>query len=289
MIKCDKCSKRAIIFQKYSGMHLCRDHFQKDVHRKVRETLRQTKIFGRGAKIAIAMDGGENSSVLLYILKDLFSRRRDIEFAAVLIDEGISGYRSNTLSSAKSLADRLDVPYFIRNFKDAFGITADQMASQNRGHPPCLFCRAMKDALLNRIALEIGAGVLATGHSLDHEAGMIFQCYLRGDIGQLFKIKTDQSREELIARIKPLMRVPQREISLYSRDHGLCSLQAHTCLYSGDAMKRETTRALNDFEHKHPGTKYSLLRSMERVIDLLPENADQKRAVKAKPLSGGGD
>ena len=51
-------------------------------------------------------------------------------------------------------------------------------------------------------------------------------------------------------------------------------------------MKRVTTKALGDFEHRHPGTKYSLMRSMERVIDLLPENADQKHEVKAKPLSG---
>lgn len=293
MIRCDKCSNRTIIFQRYSGMRLCRDHFSQDVHRKVRENLRQTKIFGGGAKIAVALDGDQNSSVLLYILRDLFSRRRDIEIAAVLIDEGISGYRSNTLSSAKSFADRMEVPYSISNFKDAFGITLDQMACQmafqNHGPSTCMFCRSMRDALLNRTALEIGAGVLATGHSLDHETRMIFQCYLLGDIDRLFKMKNDQPREGLMARIKPLVRIPQREISLYSRTHGLCSLKPPYCPYSEDAMKRETTKTLNDFERRHPGTKYSLLRSMERVVDLLPENADQSSAVKAKPLSGGGD
>jgi uncharacterized protein (TIGR00269 family) len=293
MFRCDKCNKRAIISQRYSGMHLCRDHFHQDVHRKVRETLRQTKIFGRGARIAVAMGGDRNSAVLLYIVKDLFSRRRDIEFAAVLIDEGLSGYSFNRLRCAKDLADRLDVPYFVRSFKDVFGITADQMASQlafqNHGLSICMFCRGMRDALLNRTALEMGADALAIGHGLDHEAQIIFQCYLRGDMGQLFKIKTDQSREGLIARIKPLMRIPQREISLYFRTQGLCSLQTHNCPFSGDVTKRVMAKALIDFEHRHPGTKYSLLRSMERVIDLLPENVDQEREVKAKPLSGGKD
>jgi hypothetical protein len=85
------------------------------------------------------------------------------------------------------------------------------------------------------------------------------------------------------------MRIPQREISFYSRTQGLCSLLTHNCSYSGGVKKRVITKALSDFEHRHPGTKYSLLRSMERVIDLLPENADQKREVKAKPLSGGED
>jgi len=293
MFRCDKCNKRAIISQRYSGMHLCRDHFHQDVHRKVRETLRQNKIFGRGAKVAVAMGGDKNSAVLLYILKDLFSRRRDIEFTAILIDQGLSGYSYNRLRCSKDLVDRLDVPYSVRSFKDAFGITADQMASQlafrNHGLSICMFCRGMRDALLNRTALEMGADVLAIGHGLDHEAQIIFQCYLRGDMGRLFKIKTDQSREGLIARIKPLMRIPEREISLYSRTQGLCSLLTHNCSYSGGVKKRVITKALSDFEHRHPGTKYSLLRSMERVIDLLPESADQKREVKAKPLSGGED
>ena len=280
MFRCDKCNKRAIISQRYSGMHLCRDHFHQDVHRKVRETLRQTKIFAKGAKVAVAMGGDKNSAVLLYILKDLFSGRRDIEFTAILIDQGLSGYSYNRLRCAKDLVDRLVVPYSVRSFKNAYGITADQMASQlafrNHGLSICMFCRGMRDAILNRTALEMGADVLATGHSLDDEAQMIFQCYLRGDIAQLFKIKADQSREGLIARIEPLMRIPEREISLYSRTQGLCSLQIHNCPYSGGVMKRVTTKALSDFEHIHPGTKYSLLRSMERVIDLLPENAEQK-------------
>jgi uncharacterized protein (TIGR00269 family) len=289
MIKCDKCSNRAIIFQKYSGMHLCRDHFDQDVNRKVRETLRQTKIFGRGAKIAIALSGDKDSSVLLYILKNLFAKRRDIEIIAILIDEGLSGYRPETLEGSKNLADRLEVPYIVRSFKDAFGVTADQIASQNRPQTPCMFCRVMRRALLNRTALDIRASVLATGQNLDDEAQTIMISYLRGDTDQLFRLQTKRLNVGLISRIKPLMRVPQRETALYAISHGLCLPDSGSCPYLGDLMSREVKKALNDFEQRHPGTKYSLLRSMERIVDLQPEMRIMEEAVKAKPLSGGED
>jgi uncharacterized protein (TIGR00269 family) len=279
MIKCDKCSNRAIIFQKYSGMHLCRDHFDQDVNRKVRETLRQTKIFGRGAKIAMALSGDKDSSVLLYILKNLFAKRRDIEIIAILIDEGLSGYRPETLEGSKNLADRLEVPYIVRSFKDAFGVTADQIASQNRPQTPCMFCRVMRRALLNRTALDIRASVLATGQNLDDEAQTIMISYLRGDTDQLFRLQTKRLNVGLISRIKPLMRVPQRETALYAISHGLRSLDCSSCPHLGDPMRREVKLALNDFEQRHPGTKYSLLRSRERIVDLQPEMQTLEEAV----------
>ncbi len=58
MIRCDKCQSSAIIYQKYSGKRLCQAHFDEDVFRKVRESLRQTGIFGRGARVALDLDGG---------------------------------------------------------------------------------------------------------------------------------------------------------------------------------------------------------------------------------------
>lgn len=53
MTKCDKCQSSAIIYQKYSGMRLCQAHFDQDVHRKIRESLRQTGLFGRGVRVAL--------------------------------------------------------------------------------------------------------------------------------------------------------------------------------------------------------------------------------------------
>ncbi|MFQ6063498.1 MAG: tRNA lysidine(34) synthetase TilS, partial [Methanosarcinales archaeon] len=35
-MKCTKCNNNAIIYQKYSGVHLCKEHFIYDVERKIK-------------------------------------------------------------------------------------------------------------------------------------------------------------------------------------------------------------------------------------------------------------
>ncbi|MHC1585912.1 MAG: TIGR00269 family protein, partial [Candidatus Syntropharchaeia archaeon] len=71
-MKCGKCEKEAIIYQRYSGMHLCSYHFKEDVERKVKRNIRKYSMIGKGEKIAVALSGGKDSSVLLYVLKRIF-------------------------------------------------------------------------------------------------------------------------------------------------------------------------------------------------------------------------
>ncbi|MCJ7443098.1 MAG: TIGR00269 family protein, partial [Methanotrichaceae archaeon] len=269
---CDKCRSESIIFQKYSGMHLCHTHFEGDVHRKIRETLRETKIFAPKAKVAIALNGGKDSSTLLYVLNHLFSYQKDIQLIAILIDEGIKSYRPNTLAEAKSLAERLDVPYVVKSFQEAFGVATDEIASMERGPAPCNFCGVLRKNLLNQTARELGADALATGHNLDDEAQTILLNYLRGDIDRLFRLQPPRSQPGMVPWIKPLRRLPEREVALYAIIHKLFNYDSGSCPYIQDAMSLEAKNLLNDFEDKHPGTKYSLLRSFKRIIDMLPDS-----------------
>jgi uncharacterized protein (TIGR00269 family) len=267
-MKCDKCNDRSIIFQRYSGMHLCYSHFEGDVNRKVREVLRKSNLFGKGAKLVVALDGCKNSSVQLYILKNLFASRRDLEITAILIDEGISDYRSNSLANARSLSDHLGVPHVTRSYKDYFQITVDEMASEDISKSLCTFCRSMKMALLNRTALEVGATVLASGQTLDDEAETIMKCYLQGDIEDIFRIFPKRPPRGMVHVVKPLSRVPKKEVSLYAVTHELVNNKSSYCPYIGQPIWREVKGMLCDFEGKHPGTNYSLLRSGERISDL---------------------
>ncbi len=278
MMECDKCRAGAVIRQRYSGMRLCKAHFRDDVHRKIRESIRETGIFARKARVAVALSGGKDSSVLLYALKDLFSKRKDIELIAIMIDEGIEGYRSERLGFAKSLVKRLDIPYVIRSVVDVFGMTTDYIASrehQAHGLSPCSYCRTVKDGLLNRAARELNADALATGHNLDDEAVSVLLSYLRGDIDGLFLLSQRMSPPGIVRRIKPLRRVPEEEIALYAALYGISSFE-ETCPHTGDAMRMEVRGSLNDFEAGHPGTKYSMLRSLDRILDLRPESISQQ-------------
>ena len=40
MIRCDRCGKRAIIFTRYSGLHLCENHFDEFFMKRVKREIR---------------------------------------------------------------------------------------------------------------------------------------------------------------------------------------------------------------------------------------------------------
>ncbi|NPV61309.1 MAG: TIGR00269 family protein [Methanotrichaceae archaeon] len=270
MIKCDKCQARAIIYQKYSGMHLCPTHFEADLLRKVRESLRETKIFAKGARVAVALSGGKDSATALYCLKKIFARRRDVEILALMIDEGIEGYRPHTLEWGRKIADRLEVPLVVKSFREEFGITTDQVAVSRRAQAPCSFCGVMRKTLLNRTAREMGADALATGHNLDDEAQTVLLNYLRGDVERLFRLRPGRVLPGMVPRIKPLRKVPEKESATFALTHDLFPRDCGSCPYVDEAMRLEVKTMLNDFERSHPGTKYSLLRGLDRVLEMRP-------------------
>jgi uncharacterized protein (TIGR00269 family) len=263
MTKCDKCGSMAIAFQKYSGAHLCRDHFDHDLHRKVRESLREAHALGHCASVAVALDGSKGSAALLHSMKALFAHRMDLEFRAFFIDEGIEGYRDQ--SEARDLAAMQKVPFQVLSFKDAFGLTVDQVATQNVSSSTCAVCRAMKASLLHRAAREMGADLLATGECLDHEARAVMLNYLRGDMDGLQIL-----RPGLKDRASPLRRVPEDEVALYCDIHGLPS-RSGPCPYAREEIDLEVGRALDEFEAAHPGTKYSLLKGLDLLTYIKPD------------------
>jgi len=272
MIPCDKCKARSVIYQKYSGKHLCARHFEDDVHRKVKGVLRPYRLFGKPCRIAVAVSGGKDSTSLLHILHSLFSYREGVELIAISIDEGIEGYRHETIEAARLVSKRLDVPHVVRKFEDVFETTTDEMASQGHSKGPCSFCGVLRKNLLNRTARELGADALATGHNLDDESQTVMLNYLKGDVGRLYRLRPRRALEGMVPRIKPLRRVPEKEVAIYAILHNL-PMDFSSCPYITRAIRQEVKEMLNEFEANHPGTKYSIMRGFDKILELQAPNA----------------
>ena len=249
MTKCDKCPSCAIIYQRYSGMHLCREHFEEDVHRKIREALRKTGLFGRDARIAVGLDGSGKSATLAFVLKNLFIRRKDIDLLAVIIDEGKK--TSPTADQARHVAEQLSLPYIVKGLP----LLPDH-------EPPRIIHSTRKRELLFCTAEENGAGILATGETLDDEALEIFIGYLQGNADAVARESSDQE-EQRAAWIKPLRRIPEKEVRLYAirRDLGF---ENAAKLCNTDTLRGVAKGLLGGFDRRHPGTNYSLLRGLEK-------------------------
>ncbi|MHC1635457.1 MAG: TIGR00269 family protein [Candidatus Methanospirareceae archaeon] len=274
-MKCDKCKNRAIIFQRYSGMHLCERHFVEDVERKVKRAMRKYMMVERNDRIAVALSGGKDSTVLLYLLKKIFSPRKDIKLFAITVDEGIKGYRGATISLARKITGELGIDHYIFSFKNEYGIELDDVIV-GKEQAPCTFCGVLRKSILNRAARDLSATKVATGHDLDDEAQSVMMNYLKGDIGRLIRFMPSRVQEGFIPRIKPLRDVPEKEVTLYGIIKGLYTdLNLRECPYAHLSLRSHIRKVLNELEDKHPGIKYSLLRGFEKIIELVRANYPQ--------------
>ncbi|RZN16220.1 MAG: TIGR00269 family protein [Methanosarcinales archaeon] len=266
-MKCDKCNREAVIFQKYSSAHLCKDHFIEDVERKIKRDIRKYRMVEKGDTIAIALSGGKDSSALLCILHRLFNNRQDIHLVAISIDEGIHGYRGKILKRARYLTKKLEVPHVIKSFEDAFGDSLDSMLTDVKA---CSLCGVLRKNLLNKTARENRATKLGLGHNLDDETQTILMNYLRADISRMMRMIPNNRQPGLVPRIKPLRSIPEKEIALYTYLHDL-PLDVDRCPYAPDALRNDVRSLLNDYETAHPGTKYALLKGFEKIIESLKQ------------------
>ncbi len=284
-MKCQRCGKSAVIFQKYSNAHLCKAHFIQDVERKIKRDIRKFKMVEKGDRIAVALSGGKDSTALLYILHKIFGNREDIELMAVTIDEGIRGYREHTLKLASNLTAELGIKHITSSFADGFGITLDDLIKKKE-HAPCTLCGVLRKNLLNKAAREVGADKLAVGHNLDDEAQTILMNYLRGDVERLRRT-TGTVQPGMILRIKPLRSIPEKEVALYGFLNAL-PVSTDECPYAGKALRNEIREMINNYEVKHPGTKYSLLGGFDSISSALRTPCTKPTQCKScgEPSSG---
>jgi uncharacterized protein (TIGR00269 family) len=244
-------------------MHLCREHFEADVHRKIREELRKTGLFGPGSRIALGLDGGRKSAMLAFVLKNLFIARKNIELLAVIIDEGKKS--CPTAKQAADVAKQLDIAYTI--------VSLPLLQDQKTPHT---VRPVRKMELLLLAAEENQAAILATSETLDDEARDIFMSLLQGDADAVIS-GASLREEQTVAWIKPLRRIPEKEVRLYALGRHLGFDDADE-MPDAIALRREAKRLLCDFDRRHPGTNYSLLRGLEKVRHM-------KELTRAKPLS----
>ncbi|MGN0316913.1 MAG: tRNA 2-thiouridine(34) synthase MnmA [Lachnospira sp.] len=126
-----------------------------------------------GKTVVVGMSGGVDSSVAAYLLKkqgyDVIGVTMQIwqDENVEASDNGCCGI--SAVDDARRVAEQLDIPYYVMNFKKEFKTNViDYFVDEythGRTPNPCIACnRYVKwESLLQR-SLEIGADYIATGH-----------------------------------------------------------------------------------------------------------------------------
>ena len=269
MKSCDKCGKSAVTFIRYSGNHLCARHFNEFFERRVKKEIRRQCTLKKGEVLTIAVSGGKDSVVAMHILHRILKERKDIKIHAISVDEGIDGYRPQSLKIAEKGSVTLDVLHHNVSFKEVVGATMDEIACLPIKTTPCSFCGVFRRKCLNMKAKEIGASKLATGLNLDDTAQSILMNFARGDVAKLARLGPHKGIQEgLIPRIQPLRLIPEKESYLYAM---LNDLEFHdgVCPYSQWALRGRFRDIINNLEKDTPGTRHALLKTYDSIAPLL--------------------
>jgi uncharacterized protein (TIGR00269 family) len=214
-------------------------------------------------RIAVALSGGKDSTALLILLNRLLPALPDVQLIAITIDEGITGYREETIRSAERLTRHLGIEHHCISFTDLFGDSLDTFL-KGRETQACSICGILRKKALVVGAREAGSTKLATGHNLDDEAQSVLMNVFRSDLPRLVRNSGADSSGNFIPRIKPLSLISEKEIAMYLMLNDAWS-ELPECPYTHYALRREVRSMLSGFEYKHPGTMLHLMESKKKI------------------------
>jgi uncharacterized protein (TIGR00269 family) len=272
---CLKCNRRAKVLLPYGPQKFCGKHFVELIEKRFRKTVRRYSLIKPSERIVVAVSGGKDSLTALYLTKKFFGKSNKI--TALLIDEGIRGYRDKALKLASKNCDEWNIPYRLVKFKDEFGFTMSSIykkikkAKVNLGSP-CAFCGTLRRTIMNRYAKRLRADKLITGHNLDDELQSILMNACDNDLARFLRcgpVSGIKSFKQFVQRIKPLCEIPENEIMLYADYVGIEHYSGYCCPFRSEAKRNAYRRIINSLEEQYPGTKFSLWNFYMQIKPLL--------------------
>ena len=268
---CRNCDTKPVILLTNNKKGLCKSCFFRYFERKVNKTINDFKLINKGEKIGVAISGGKDSLTLLYILNKLKEKKR-FKIEALLIDEGIKGYRDLSMKDAEKFCRDLKIKLNIVSYKKEFGYTLDQLIKKLK-MKPCSICGVFRRYLLNKYSRKLKFDKLATGHNLDDEVQTILMNQFRNNpevsarLGPITGIEDDK---KFVRRIKPLYMLTEKETTTYAYLKNF-NLKFCECSYNTEAYRISVREIVNKMEEKYPGTKHSILKSFLEILPLLKE------------------
>lgn len=169
---CQSCHHaRALILRPKNHTKLCRPCFLSAFELEIHHTITSHALFRRGERIAIGASGGKDSTVLASVLKTL-NERHDygIELVLLSVDEGITGYRDDSLATVRRNALQYGLDLEVVGYRELYGWTMDEVVRQVGKKGNCTYCGVFRRQALDRGAGRLGVRHVVTGHNADDVA-----------------------------------------------------------------------------------------------------------------------
>jgi tRNA-5-methyluridine54 2-sulfurtransferase len=253
-VKCRKCGDRAILELRRHNAAFCAPDFVEFFRNQVREAIRRYRMFERDEPVLVAVSGGKDSLALWDVLIDDGYRT-----TGLYLDLGIFDYSVESRAKCEAFATARGVPLLVRRVADEVGAPVPVIKQVTR-RPPCSGCGLSKRYLMNRVALDEGLPVVATGPNLDDEAATLFGSVMhwRTDALPRQSPALPSTHPKLVRRVKPLFRLSERETAAYAFVRKIDYI-VEECPFAVGATSIAHKETLNRMEDASPGAKHNFL------------------------------
>ncbi|KAI4188694.1 MAG: hypothetical protein L6R41_001970 [Letrouitia leprolyta] len=265
-------TSRALIIRPKNHQKLCKTCFIHIFETEIHNTIISNTLFHPGERIAVGASGGKDSTVLASVLKTLNERHNyGLDLLLLSIDEGIKGYRDDSLETVKRNAKQYSIPLTIVGYDELYGWTMDQVVSQIGKKGNCTYCGVFRRQALDRGAARLGIKHVVTGHNADDVAETVMMNLLRGDLPRLSRATSivTASAASDTKRSKPLKYAYEKEIVLYAHHKGLDYFSTE-CIYSPEAFRGSARTLIKNLERVRPSAILDVVRSGEDMARLVP-------------------
>ncbi len=270
---CIKCHSGTSVYKRpYSGETLCKKCFLGSIECKTRKTISKFSMLKHDDRVAVAVSGGKDSLSLIYILKKSFELGHRPTPIAITVDEGIKGYRDESLEIVRKFCSSLGIKNKIVNYKELFGHDMDNAILQRPSTKmsSCSICGTFRRRAIDLAAESVGANVVATGHNLDDLLQTFVMNMMAGDVQRIGWTSPQSSTSKSVAlkKIKPFCEIYEQEIVFYALMRGI-PFQAEDCPYADESIRTHIREFINIIEGERPGIKYNLYNSVLKISNNL--------------------
>jgi tRNA-5-methyluridine54 2-sulfurtransferase len=258
-MRCRVCKSRAAVEVRRHNAAFCRDHFIDHVTRQVERTIHEFDMFTHDDRLVIGVSGGKDSLALWDILHRLGYRCE-----GVYLDLGIDVYSTESLDHIERFVKERDLILRVVDLGEEYGFTIPKAAETTR-RSPCSACGLSKRYILNEEALKGGYDALVMGHNLDDEGATLFSNVLNWNVEYLARQKVVlPSSDGLVKKVKPLVRVAERETAAYAVLSGI-EYEVEECpMVAGNTVNR-MKEWMSLLEHRSPGVTQRFLGGFQKV------------------------
>jgi tRNA 2-thiocytidine biosynthesis protein TtcA len=255
---------------------------EKTLLRKVGEAIHRFKMIRDGDRVAVAVSGGKDSVTLLDALL-LLQKRAPVDFSICAF----------TVEQGKFLSAVAPVGEYITGMGVEWRYFTDNPSLRLLEEQPdhgCDLCSRFRRRAVYQIGREMGANVIAFGHTADDFCESLFRNIMfTGRLSSLPAIT--YSRKNDFRLIRPLVYVNEETTRAWVQSKGVPVVPCGCSLRTG-TVRRSIRETIADWETEHPHLRENILSAMGninhgRLLDTRYLDPEEPEAADSEFLVGG--